>query len=156
MRNAESGMRNEPRSRRAGFTLAELLIVMVILSVMAVMLVPRYEAMTNTDADERAFRLISGVIAHAQDRAVIHRQSQIVELQIDTSIIAIEGAGEPVALPKCSIAVTDPRLRKRTTEGTVRLKIDPSGTVERFELEIGDAVRAASNPITGELERARM
>lgn len=144
--------RGNTRADSTGFTLVELLIVVVILGIAAAVLIPRVDSFTHAGASERAFRLVQGVILRAGDLAVLRRRPMTVRLDLDGLTAQVKGEEKPVALPDCGLAVIDPGRRSRQVAGVAEIVIEPNGNVEPRVFEFGPDLRGVLNPVTAVIE----
>ncbi len=141
-----------PRRAAPGFTLVELLVVIVILALASLLVIPRLDALTDQGSDERAFRLIAGGIARAQDRALLDRRPRSLLIDLDRRLLSVEGDPDPLALPSHSRIVVERADGSVHEAGTVAIAVDAHGNIDPFELRIGTRIRALANPFTGALE----
>lgn len=142
-----------------GFTLMELLIVVVIISLTAAVLAPQFESLSEAGSEERALRLLSGAIARAQDLATLEHQPVSIIVDLTTRHVTLgpdRKAGldpESLELPRrCRIGIEQEDGGGVLWEGRVTLTVDQDGYVNPFRVRIGDHVRLKVHPFTGELE----
>lgn len=136
-----------------GFTLAELLIVVMILGIAAVVVMPRFEMMAGQGEEGRATRLVAGAISRAQDLAIIRREPVTIALNLDEKTLNIAGDPAAIELPDVPLSFSShPGMAGRTT-GTVEISVDRFGGIDLFEIAIGSEYRGIANPVTGDIEK---
>jgi prepilin-type N-terminal cleavage/methylation domain-containing protein len=135
-----------------GFTLVELLIVLVIIGLGTALAMPGIEALTNQGAHDRALRMIAGAVARAQDRALSRRSAQTITIDLDARLVAVSDE-TPTPLPAgVAIGIIPADEQAPREEGRLSLAVDRHGNIEPFELRIGHSTVLVANPFTGALE----
>ncbi len=114
---------------------------------------PSVESIAGGNADERAFRMISGAVQRAQDLAVTTRLPQTIVIELDRKTLGI-GESPTASLPeKTKIAIRTERDGRDIVSGRAEIRVDRYGAIEPFSIRVGDFIHANANPITGVLER---
>lgn len=85
---------------KEGFTLFELLIVMVVLAVAGGLVVPQMGLLSDKNNVQKSVRLVQGSIDQARTRALLLRQR--VEVAFSEDFIRVQGMGGKVELPSDS------------------------------------------------------
>jgi prepilin-type N-terminal cleavage/methylation domain-containing protein len=135
-----------------GFSLVELLIVLVIIGLGTALAMPGIEALTNQGAHDRALRMIAGAVARAQDRALARRSAQTITIDLDARLVTVSDEA-PIPLPAgVAIGIVPADERASREEGHISIAVDRHGNIEPFELRIGHSTVLVANPFTGALE----
>jgi general secretion pathway protein H len=114
-------------SRRAGFTLLELLVVLAVIVIAAGLLMPRLDGLGALGVDAAARRLADAA-ALARDRAILGGRTAHLRLDLDAARWTLDGEtrqlGPRVRLHGVTVAGA-PIVRS----GTVTLDFDPAGSL---------------------------
>lgn len=93
---------HEPRS---GFTLLELLIVMVILAIAAAMVIPNISSGKDLEATSAA-RLITADLEYAQNMAITHQEPVTVTFSVSSESYTLSNTSGPLIHPMTKTAYT--------------------------------------------------
>ena len=83
-----------PRHRAAGFTLLELIVVVVIAAAVVGLVVPRFAAVLPGVELKGAARDVATALRYARGRAIATRSEVAVVIDVDARSYRVEGAGE--------------------------------------------------------------
>jgi MSHA pilin protein MshC len=111
-----------------GFTLVELIVTMVIIGIMAIAVVPRFDIITGFDAVGYADQLKS-VLRYGQKSALAHRRAIIVDFSGDTPTLAYTAESSCVLTPPNMTYPTALRPRGNSTS----LPVAKIGTTDTDE-----------------------
>ena len=153
--------------RRAGFTLVEIVVVMVLISLFMVLSIPMFGSMGTGSLDSSARRL-SGTIKYLfnesalsglEYRLIFDLDGGTYRAQVlapDGRLLDAEDQGRQAAL-KGSVRFEDLRLpgRGRFSMGEVTTRIDPSGWIEETIIHLVDddeKLTLRVMPLTGTTE----
>ena len=138
----------------SGFTLAEILIVTVIIAIASLFLAPRFDSIIDSQNSRRTFRLISGLVQQAQDLAVVKGKNLTVQFDLDHNHAFIKGTDIRLDWPEhARVTIRPNKTPSFVTKGVVPIHVSAFGKMERFSLVINDRIHARMNPYTGLLER---
>lgn len=144
-------MRPRPRARRAGFTLIEMLAVVLIFALLAGLALPRLGVRTGRALDEEATRL-AATLEFARQRAVMTGVPHRLVLDLDAGRYWLEwrageararGEPEPLGPPEATLAPPEdaPVLMEAPQAEERRFRALPGELGERHRMD--DAVFAA-------------
>lgn len=138
------------RTHASGFTLVELLIVVVVLATIAAIAAPRLEAVTESGAEDRILRLVGGAAIRAQDLAL--RSGAPVRLVLDLDARHLELADDPpLALPSRGRIAASIGDRPGASSGRLELVVPADGLMPPLRLVVGDRPPHRLHPFTAEL-----
>ena len=153
---------------RAGFTLIEIVVVMVLISLFMVFSIPVFSTIGTSSLDSSARRL-SGTIKYLYNEAALsgleYRLIYNLEegtyraqiLEADGQLVDAEDQGRQAAL-KCDVRFEDVQLtgRGKFSMGQVTARIDPSGWIDETIIHLddgsGDKLTLRVMPLTGTTE----
>jgi len=132
----------QPRSREAGVTLLELVIVLAILALTVSIVAPRFgnwsEEWTLRSAAER----VAQTVRYARTRALFEQSYYVVEIEPSTHSVRVfnpaSGFSRAYALPR-GVTIDD---GENPLPSVVRILFPPSGVVEERNLWLSDRRRS--------------
>lgn len=142
-------------SKAPGFTLMELMVVMLLVSIVLAAAIPRFEGGAFHDPDKKVSRWIINTVRTLRSTAIQKQQLQALVLDLNNSRMWIinesmdeetlsAAAEKAFSLPK-SIQIVDVQYpqRDRITSGTTEIHFFPAGYSEQvlIHLENDDAQR---------------
>ncbi|RMH58496.1 MAG: prepilin-type N-terminal cleavage/methylation domain-containing protein [Candidatus Hydrogenedentota bacterium] len=140
------------RDTPSGFTLAEILVVLVIIGILTLFMIPRYEAITSAGTENRAWRILAATITEAQDYAVL--LGRPVRIVFDFSQHRVFVPETHIAFTwneELSIAVRGEKDVSFRSRGRFEVPVDARGRTPRFSVRIEHKIKSL-NPFTGLLE----
>ncbi len=129
------------RSPRSGFTLIELMMVVIVLGIIAAIAAPRVAAVMPRVGLQGAARQVADDVRAAQSYAIDLGRTVSVVYDLDegtVSIAPVEGAPAPPAFDPLPDDVTIAQVAS-TVSGTVRVAVWPSGYVAPHTVELEGA-----------------
>lgn len=138
-------------SNRKGFTLLELVVVLVILAGVAALALPRITALFDNDVRASA-RTTATLLRYLEERAIVGRTSYRLKVDLNEQqirVVQLSGLGEEQAPDDPFLArnplsgatriadLTSARLGK-VTSGTVSIPYGPGGLAEPLLLRLGE------------------
>lgn len=134
----------------SGFTLVELLLVVVVLATIAAIAAPRLEAVTEAGAEDRILRLVGGAAIRAQDLALRSGTPVRLILDLDARLLLVAD-DPPLALPsrgRIAISIGD---RPSATSGRIELVVPADGLMPPLRLMVGDRPPRRLHAFTADL-----
>ncbi|MGE0385519.1 MAG: GspH/FimT family pseudopilin [Gammaproteobacteria bacterium] len=122
--------------RAAGFTLLEVLLVLIIFGVAAAIAVPRVAGALRAAEIDAAARGLAASMRHARGRAIAVHREQRVALDLERRRYFIPGRETPVALPEdVDIELVTARSQRQgVRSGTIAFHPDGSATGGQIRL----------------------
>lgn len=134
----------------AGFTLVELLLVVVVLASIAAIAMPRLESLSEAGAEDRTLRLFGGAAIRAQDLALRHGRPVPLVLDLDARTLTV-GADDPVALPTRSSLSIAPPDGAFVGTGRFEAVVERDGLMPALLVRVGDRPVRRLHPFTADL-----
>lgn len=130
------------KKMQSGFTLIELIAVIVILGILAATAVPRFISLQD-DASFAAMQGVAGAIASASDLNVAKQRT------IDAGVAASGGAAPVSTAAGCTVAVVNSLMREAVT------KIVAADTTASGEYVLTTVTAYPGTPVTGDTATCR-
>ncbi len=127
---------------RDGFTLLELIVVIVIMTVFASLIMPRFTAQLHSARRRACFEDLTTVVRMARFQAVETGRRQEVRFDLEHETVALVGNGAPSItkiLPRgMDILSVSQGAKQKTTYGVVKVPFLVDGTTMRIQVRIRD------------------
>lgn len=170
-RPPRAGEGNFPRGERKGFTLMELMVIMVLLALMMFIALPAFQSMVESALDKEVKRL-GTVVRMLRNEAILGRHTYRLLLELEQNSYTVEQRGEDGAFSK----VSDPPILRahefpddwviervlmfgedvsRERKEPIPVVVDSSGFVDPFLLQFtlgGDPFTLKLTGFTGKME----
>lgn len=152
-----------------GFTLLELLVVSILISIMLGLTIPRVQGMLFNDPLKRSARLLSKAVVEAKQLALGSDHGAVLLIDISSGRLALRsqkgepsrkatGGSEPVRLKladSVSIASVWSLSKGRSRSGTVPVWVNRRGMIEPLIIELRSADRVMTlraSPFLADIE----
>lgn len=136
-----------------GFTLVELLIVVVVLATIAAIAAPRLEAVTEAGAEDRILRLVGGAAIRAQDLALRTGAPVRLILDLDSRLLLVAD-DPPLALPSRGRIAASIGDRPGASSGRIELVVPADGLMPPLRLVVGNRAPRKLHAFTADLIEA--
>lgn len=168
MRAAPHGAAVRPRA--AGFTLMELMVVIVLLSLVLAVTIPRLDLGGRVGAMEKAVRIFSAQLSARKRDAVVRQKAMYIVLDMDTQKVSADSdapekdnakSGEKKStgtpMPE-GVTITEVETADKGAErsGSVRIRVSREGYVEQAAIHLTEKDRRITlffEPFLGEIRQ---